>query len=597
MVNKGMVKVAAEPPADARMELDSDDDEDDDDEEPEVWDTIVIGSGIGGLSVASLLAQIKKDKVLVVEQHPEHSGGACHGFEEKGFPFAAGIHYIGEMGEGDPLKAYMDALTLPNDHIPWSRLPDNYESVMIGGESESNGEGDESHKTMQRYDWIANNQEEALKSQFPNDKQAIERFFQEMKKAAAAFERSFLFKALPRFLVSFLIMTGLIRFLDKGYSKYANISLREVTNSITDNALLRTVLEYIYGDYGSSPSEAPFMLHAGCLLHYAKGAYYPTGGPQVIAERIARAITKHGGEVRINSRVRAIWVEQGRAVGIKLANGLWARSKRVISDAGIYNTSRHLVPEAYCPSHIRGKSTPLDSMVSCFCLFVGIEGDPQADLGISPTILRSCNKDYEPMPTTIQGMLQIPPESLEVFVSSPTASDQSAKECYPNKTSLQIICEAPYEPFADWDNPKTHKVDRNNKQEYQSFKDAFAQKMYARARDLLIAAGAASDKLPLRLEDTAVAEMGTPLTMERYLATEHGAVYALDHNMIRFGAKTFLTQLRPDSTLLPGLYFTGQDVSTCGLAGAMLGGYMCAGKILGNPNPSALVQEVKKSQA
>jgi len=201
------------------------------------------------------------------------------------------------------------------------------------------------------------------------------------------------------------------------------------------------------------------------------------------------------------------------------------------------------------------------------------------------------------MPTTIQGMLQIPPESLEVFVSSPTASDQSAKECYPNKTSLQIICEAPYEPFADWDNPKTHKVDRNNKQEYQSFKDAFAQKMYARARDLLIAAGAASDKLPLRLEDTAVAEMGTPLTMERYLATEHGAVYALDHNMIRFGAKTFLTQLRPDSTLLPGLYFTGQDVSTCGLAGAMLGGYMCAGKILGNPNPSALVQEVKKSQA
>ena len=62
---------------------------------PENLDAIVIGSGIGGLSAASLLSRAGK-RVLVLEQH-DRSGGCCHTFEERGFEFDTGIHYIGEM--------------------------------------------------------------------------------------------------------------------------------------------------------------------------------------------------------------------------------------------------------------------------------------------------------------------------------------------------------------------------------------------------------------------------------------------------------------------------------------------------------------------
>lgn len=55
---------------------------------PENLDAVVIGSGIGGLGVAVLLAKVGK-KVLVLEQH-DRAGGCCHTFSEKGYEFDVG---------------------------------------------------------------------------------------------------------------------------------------------------------------------------------------------------------------------------------------------------------------------------------------------------------------------------------------------------------------------------------------------------------------------------------------------------------------------------------------------------------------------------
>lgn len=55
---------------------------------PDNLDAVVIGSGIGGLGLAVLLAKVGK-KVLVLEQH-DRAGGCCHTFSEKGFEFDVG---------------------------------------------------------------------------------------------------------------------------------------------------------------------------------------------------------------------------------------------------------------------------------------------------------------------------------------------------------------------------------------------------------------------------------------------------------------------------------------------------------------------------
>lgn len=55
---------------------------------PENLDAIIIGSGVGGLGLAVLLAKVGK-RVLVLEQH-NRAGGCCHTFTEKGFEFDVG---------------------------------------------------------------------------------------------------------------------------------------------------------------------------------------------------------------------------------------------------------------------------------------------------------------------------------------------------------------------------------------------------------------------------------------------------------------------------------------------------------------------------
>ena len=55
---------------------------------PDNLDAVVVGSGIGGLGAAALLAKAGK-KVLVLEQH-DQAGGCCHTFIEKGYEFDVG---------------------------------------------------------------------------------------------------------------------------------------------------------------------------------------------------------------------------------------------------------------------------------------------------------------------------------------------------------------------------------------------------------------------------------------------------------------------------------------------------------------------------
>ena len=59
---------------------------------PDNLDAVVIGSGIGGLTAAAIMAKAGK-KVLVLEQH-DQAGGCCHTFIEKGFEFDVGAFNI-----------------------------------------------------------------------------------------------------------------------------------------------------------------------------------------------------------------------------------------------------------------------------------------------------------------------------------------------------------------------------------------------------------------------------------------------------------------------------------------------------------------------
>lgn len=100
-------------------------------------------------------------------------------------------------------------------------------------------------------------------------------------------------------------------------------------------------------------------------------------------------------------------------------------------------------------------------------------------------------------------------------------------------------------------------------------------------------------KLPKTLEGVDHFDLGSGLTFAHYYNAEKGALYGIDHNPKRFEPKTFYLRLRPEVPEVPGLYLTGQDISTSSFVGAMVGGLLCSQKVLGYVNPLKLIRKRK----
>mmetsp|Transcript_12106 Transcript_12106/g.19966 ORF Transcript_12106/g.19966 Transcript_12106/m.19966 type:complete len:288 (-) Transcript_12106:44-907(-) len=109
---------------------------------PKKLDVIIIGSGMGGLSTAALLAKQGK-KVLVLEQH-DIARGNLHTFTEKGYEFDTGLHYIGgKIGDRtSSVRKQLDYIT--DGGIEWEPMEEDAYDVAIveGTEKEEEEEED-----------------------------------------------------------------------------------------------------------------------------------------------------------------------------------------------------------------------------------------------------------------------------------------------------------------------------------------------------------------------------------------------------------------------------------------------------------------------
>ncbi len=86
------------------------------------YDITIIGSGIGALATASIMAQLYDKRVLVLERHYV-IGGFTHAFKRPDksrgagnkakYEWDVGVHYIGGMGEG-ATAACSISLPIPN---------------------------------------------------------------------------------------------------------------------------------------------------------------------------------------------------------------------------------------------------------------------------------------------------------------------------------------------------------------------------------------------------------------------------------------------------------------------------------------------------
>ncbi len=146
------------------------------------FDVIVVGSGIGALTTAALLAKRAAKRVLVLERHYT-AGGYTHVFKRPGYEWDVGVHYVGEFHcPGSELTAIFDYVG--NGGVEWAPVGDVYDRIAIGDET---------------YDFVtgADRLQSCLKARFPGEERAIDRYFELVQYTVRATPHFFMEKALP----------------------------------------------------------------------------------------------------------------------------------------------------------------------------------------------------------------------------------------------------------------------------------------------------------------------------------------------------------------------------------------------------------------
>jgi len=514
------------------------------------YDAIVIGSGIGGLGFAALMAKHAGKRCLVLERHYT-AGGFTHTFHRPGYEWDVGVHYIGQTDPRTLLRRVFDEVTDSNLH--WEDMGDVYDKIIIEDDTYEMVKG-------------RRNFRERMCEYFPHESAAIDKYIDLVGKTAKASHMFFAEKVVPQPIAS--VVGPVMRY---PMMKHARKTTMEVMRSLTNNERLIGVLTGQYGDYGLPPSESSFFIHALVINHYMQGGAYPIGGSSMFARTILPVIENAGGKVLTNCDVQEIIIEKGRAVGVRLADGVEARAPMVVSGIGVENTIRKLLPSDVAAKHGFDRQVEkVQPSVAHASLYLGFKKTAEELKLEKPNLWIYPHHNHD---RNVARFAADPSAPLPVaYVSFPSAKDPTFTERYPGRATVEVISLAPYEWFSKWGDTRWKKRGAD----YEELKSKLSERML----------GALYSQVPQLEAALDHCELSTPLSTKHFANFAHGEIYGITHTPERFRQKW----LRP-KTPIKGLYLTGADICSAGVGGALFGGVLTASAVLGKNMVSVIAKQ------
>ncbi len=502
-------------------------------------DTIIIGSGAGGLSAAICLSKAGQ-RVLVLEQH-DVPGGWCHSFYLNGHRFSPGVHYIGLLGEGESTRTLYEGLGIANDLVFFRMNPEGYEHCFIGEE---------------RIDLPGNFDDlnASLGQRFPKEKKRLNHYLKLVRNVSRQIQ------LIPKMSGFWDNIT--IPFRTKHMGKFALFSLKRVINWHIKDPLLQKVLNIQWGDHGLAPARASFPLHCAVMDHYFSGGYYPMGGGAAIVKSMTKAVQRNGGTILTGTAVKSILLEgdkRKKAIGVELENGEKIYASRIISNADPGVTYLNLVKEQNLSAKLLKKLNRTKYSCSSLMLFLTVDIDVRK-LGMdSGNIWMMDNKDMDKI---YEEMTDVDITSGEVFpgifISCTTLKDPTS---YDGKHhSLEVITYINPDSFAQF-----NKENEKRSKEYMKFKEILTNKMI---NTLELAVPGIRDNILYK-------ELGTPITNKHYLNATNGSVYGTEKTFRQIGPFAFRAKSE-----IENLYMCGASIQSHGVAGASYSGVQTAATIL-----------------
>jgi len=349
------------------------------------YEVVVVGGGIGGLTVAALLAA-RGVKVCLCERESV-VGGCVASFQKLAYTFepTAGIYPLWGPGEVHDRVLSELGILLPEveqaDPAYVVRLPDGADVAV----------------RSKRRDF-----ENELAGAFPECATQAIRFYRRIRPIAQA-----LVGAIDR--IPELRSAGIVRQLQVLASQplaavriirsLRHTTLQHLTNT---SPRFRRFIDVQLQALAQSPADACAYLYACVALEEPRqGSYAICGGAMGLAEKLASSFKRCGGILRLSTPVlRLAYNSRGQAIGVDLLSGERLEATRaVISNLTVWDTYGKLIGLEKTPTEMRKRLNSAKGW-GAYVLYLALKEDAVARLPAERMVVLTdwqANRPYDPM--------------------------------------------------------------------------------------------------------------------------------------------------------------------------------------------------------
>ncbi len=493
------------------------------------YDVVVIGAGLGGITTGALCAK-NGFKTLILEQS-DLIGGCCSTYERNGYKFDVGASIVEIL---HPMEKVFELLgKRREDYIDLIPCDPIYSFITEDGRKFS-------------YPTDIDETTKVIESIAPEDVEGWKKFSNMGLKMIDEMMEAVMLSPLntiPEAMAVGLKNPQVLKFMPTLLRTHQGVVRKFYKNPVIQSSVA------FQSYFAGAPPEIGSGIFGFIALSEHLGIYYPRGGMIGIPKGIADAGQEFGMEIRLNSKVEKILVENRTAIGVELEDGTQIRSKMVVSNINAKVAYLKMIGPDNLPSWAVKAIDSYRVSMPCPMIYVGLDCKP--DLDAHHTVVTgsidAMNRVWNDFYT--KGVI---PKTAMSLICWPTEADPSlAPEGH---HILNFLCNAPapYAPLGDnWDRLK------------ESYKEDALRELETYV-------------LPDVRDHITIMDISTPLDFERRLLSPQGSIYGL------FSDITSLALLRPHprSRAIKNFYLTGSSthlgggVPTTLASGVITNGYI-----------------------
>lgn len=499
------------------------------------YDVVIIGSGLGGLVSAVILAK-EGYSVCVLEKNNQY-GGNLQTFVRDKTIFDTGIHYIGGLGEGQNLHQYFKYIGII-DHLNLKKMDENgFDMISFDDD-----------KTEYPHAQGFENFIENLTQYFPEEKENLERYCQKIKAVCKTF---------PLYNL-------------ESQGKYDDeilmLNAKETIDSFTENEKLKAVLAGSNFLYAGIPDKSPFYVHALIVNSYIESSWRCINGGSQITKQLLKQLKKFGGEFFKHKEVTKIEVEDQKVNSVQMKDGTKVSGTFFISNIEPKTTLKMAGQENFRKPFFN-RIQNLENVLSAFSLYIVFKPKTFKYINHNYYHFKSANDvwtaheyDENSWPKTFMACMNL---------------SKKDEEWADGMTFLTYM---KYDDVKAWENTFNTTFEENDRGEsYDEFKAKKAEKLLKEIEK----------KFPGIKDCIKSVHTSTPLSYRDYIGGDGGNMYGYVKD-----SNNPMKTLIPNKTKIENLYLTGQSINMHGVLGVTVGAVITCSEIVGK---EYLLEKIKKA--